>query len=205
MSQEIPANRMELLSVKKRKKLAQTGHNLLEKKRDALIQKFFEYVKEYRELAADTLIQLAQAYEKLHVAQAVSGVNRVKSLAYSAQESFSAKKTTNNIMGVKIDSLEIHKTAVTHNASLIGTSNYVTQARESFQQVVPELVKLAELEQTIFSLADEIRKTKRRVNALEHIYLPRLESTQKRISDRLAEIEREEFTRLKHVKEQLEK
>jgi V/A-type H+-transporting ATPase subunit D len=203
--ENVSANRMELLSVKKRRKLASTGYTLLKKKRDALIKHFFDYVKQYKELSANTIEQLKEAYETLHIAQAVSGVNRVKSLAYSTKESFSATTQLKNLMGVKINALSVQKQPVEHNASLIGTSNYVTQAQEAFQNAVPELVKLAEIEQTIFALADEIRKTKRRVNALEYIYLPKLEETEKSIQDRLAEMEREEFTRLKHVKEQLEK
>lgn len=202
--ENVAANRMELLATKKRRKLASKGYDLLKKKRDALIKHFFDYVKEYKERSADVIEQLSGAYDVLHVAQAVSGVNRVKSLAYSTKESFKASTETKNLMGVKITSLQVTKQPVEHNASLIGTSNYVSQAQTQFQDVVPELVKLAELEQTIFALADEIRKTKRRVNALEHIYLPKLEETEKSISDRLAEMEREEFTRLKHVKGQLE-
>ncbi|MFT4250379.1 MAG: V-type ATP synthase subunit D [Candidatus Woesearchaeota archaeon] len=196
-----PSNRMELLAVKKKKKLATTGHQLLTKKRDALIQHFFSYVKEYKRLASDVTQQLQEAYTQLHVAQAVSGVNRVKSLAYSTQESFLTTYTEKNLMGVRINALELQTQAVKHNASLIGISEYVMQAQKQFQTVVPLLVKLAEIEQTIYALAEEIRKTKRRVNALEHIYIPELESTQKTIAQELAEREREEFTRLKHIKE----
>ena len=166
MSQRVPANRMELLRVKDKRKLASKGYDLLKKKRDALIKQFFEYVKQYKELSSDTVEQLQEAYDVLHVAQAVSGVHRVKSLAFSTRESFSVQHTEKNLMGVRVPTLDVQKKPVTHNASLIGTSYYVTDAQQRFQDTVPTLVKLAELEQTIFALADEIRKTKRRVNAL---------------------------------------
>ena len=196
-----PANRMELLRTKDKRKLAQRGFELLKHKRDALIQAFVKHVEEYKKHSQHTLEELQAAYNVLHVAQAVSGVHRVKSLSFATRESLQATKHTKNLMGVQVQTLNITKLPVTHNASLIGTSYHVTDAQTRFQAVVPQLVKLAELEQTIFALAQEIRKTKRRVNALEHIYLPRVQETEKNIKDRLAEIEREEFTRLKHIKE----
>lgn len=198
------ANRMELLRVKKKQRLAQKGHSLLEKKRDALIREFFTHVQEYKRLSSDVSAQLQAAYEKLHIAEAVSGVNRVKSLAYSTNPSFKAITQTKNIMGVRIKQLDIQTQEVVQNASLIGISQYVIQAQKAFTTVVVRIVKLEEIKQTIYALAEEIKKTKRRVNALEHIHLPRLEHTKKTISDTLAEREREEFIRLKHVKKQLD-
>ena len=192
---------MELLRTKDKRKLATRGHQLLTRKRDALIQEYFRFVQEYKKLSSDVHQQLQAAYKTLHVAQAVSGVHRVKSLSFAARESIQATHQEKNLMGVRVTTLQLTQEPVSHNASLIGTSYHVTNAQQQFAQVVPRLVKLAELEQIIFALADEIRKTKRRVNALEHIHLPRIQATQKRIQARLAEIEREEFIRLKHVKE----
>ncbi len=196
-----PANRMELLRTKKKTRIATRGHELLEKKRDALIQEYVTYVREYKKRSKNTLEQLQQAYKQLHVAQAVSGVHRVKSLGFATNKSLEAIHEEKNIMGVRVQTIRVNKLPFKHNASLIGTSYYVTQAQEQFQEVVPELVKLAELEKIIFALAEEIKKTKRRVNALEHIHIPRLEETKKHIQARLAEMEREEFVRLKHLKE----
>lgn len=196
-----PANRMQLLRTKKKRKLAQRGHELLTRKRDALIREFVNQVRSYKEHQQDILDQLQEAYRVLHVAQAVSGVHRVKSLSFATKKNIELRKEEKNFMGVRVDTLDVQTKPTTHNASLIGTSYYVTDAQKQFQQAVPQLIKLAEKEQIILALADEIRRVKRRVNALEHIHLPRIQATEKNIKDRLAEIEREEFTRLKHIKE----
>lgn len=196
-----PANRMQLLKTKQQRKLAQKGFELLKKKRDALIREYVGYVQEYKKQNQQLIKDLTTSYNTLHKAQAVSGVHRVKSLGFSTKPSIQVNKKEKNIMGVRVDTLDIHTVTPETNASLIGTSYYVTQAQEQFQHTIPALIRLAELEKIILALAEEIKKTKRRVNALEHIHLPRIQKTQKHIQDRLAEIEREEFTRLKHLKE----
>lgn len=204
MTENTPATRMELLRAKSKRKLAVKGHSLLKRKRDALIRSFFDYVKQYRELRGRVHGQMAEAYDVLHIAQGVSGVNRVKGLAFAARPSFSLEFSDRNLMGVRVPAITVNQEQGGVNASLIGTSYYVKDAYDRFQRLVPDLVKLAELEQVLLKLADEIRATKRRVNALEYIQIPRLEELVRDISARLAEQEREGFTRLKHVKRQLE-
>ncbi len=198
-----PTTRMELLRVKAKKKLAQKGHGLLKKKRDSLIRTFFELIKDYKTLKADVQRSLDEAYEELRVAQAVSGVNRVKSLAFSTNETCNVSFTTRNLMGVQVAELSIDEKENGLNVSLLGLSQYVENARKNYVQLLPTLLKLAEIENTIFKLADEIVKTKRRVNALEYIKIPELVAVEKNIKAQLAEMERESFIRLKKTKERL--
>ena len=194
--------RSELLKTKQRKKTAIKGHSLLKKKRDALIRKFFELIKNYKELKIKTIEKLNQSYKVLHKAQGVSGVNRLKSLSFSSEKSMTLKLTKTNMMGVEIPKFELLKNEHSMNASKIGLSYYVEDARNKFLDLLPDIIKLSEIEQVIYALAEEIKKTKRRVNALEYIKIPELEKIEKTIKERLAEIERESFVRLKNIKKQ---
>ena len=205
MTEYTSPTRSELLKVKAQRKLAQKGHDLLKRKRDALIRIFFEKIKEYKRLKQSTLEGLKIAFETLQIAQGVSGVNRVKGLAFSSNPSFDIIASEKNLMGVRVPKFDIKEKAVELNASMIGTSFQVEESRERFIKLVPDLVRLAEIEQVIFTLAEEIKKTKRRVNALENIKIPELAATEKKIKDQLAEIEREAFVRLKNVKQKMER
>jgi V/A-type H+/Na+-transporting ATPase subunit D len=196
--------RMELLKTRQQKKTAIKGHSLLKKKRDALIREFFILIKNYKELKQKTIIKLQNAYKVLSIAQGVSGVNRVKGLAYSSEKAFNITLSTSNLMGVKVPKLIFSSMPATFNASLIGASYFVEDARNKFLELMPEMIKLAEIELVIKELAEEIKKTKRRVNALEYVKIPQIQDKEKQIANRLSEMERESFIRLKNVKKKLE-
>ena len=205
MTQQISITRMELLKLRSKKKLAKKGHDLLKKKRDTLIKEFFTLIKEYKELKQQTVENLGVAFKTLNIAQGISGVNRVKGLAYSAQPSCVVNGETKNLMGVRVPKFTIECVQKAgFNASLIGTSYHVKKARDAFVDLLPAMVRLAETEQVIFTLAEEIKKTKRRVNALEYIKIPEMEHQENVIKTQLAEVERESFARLKNVKKKLE-
>ncbi len=195
-----PANRMELLASKQQKKLAEKGHSLLIKKRDALIREFFRAIKEYQEAEEQTKRELARANDLLQRSQAISGSNRVKGIALSTEAKMEVHFEKKNIMGVRVPKIALALEEYPQNTSPIGTCHYVTQTQEIFSELLPKIISLAELEQTIYALADEIKKTKRRVNALEHIRIPQIQQEIKQIRERLEEREREEFVRIKHLK-----
>lgn len=197
--------RQELFKTKKQVKLAKRGHKLLEKKRDSLIRKFFELIENYKKLKKETIELLQKAYKQLHKAQGVSGVNRLKSLSFSSKKSFELKAIKTNYMGVKIPSYMLKIQNKGYNASRIGTSYYVETTKNMFQKALPNIVKLTEIEQVIHKLAEEIKKTRRRVNSLENIKIPSFEHKQKKIEQRLEEIERENFFRLKNVKKKIQR
>lgn len=203
MNERIPPNRSELLKVKQKKKAAIKGHGLLKKKRDTLIRKFFELIKDYKQLKRETIIELNKSYKTLQKAQGVSGVNRVKSLSFSSKKAFDIKTSSSTLMGVKIPEYEVISYTPDFNASLIGVSSYVRNARDKFTNIISKMVKLAEIEQVIYKLAEEIKKTKRRVNSLKHIRIPGLEDSEKEIKDKLDEMERESFVILKEVKKKI--
>ncbi|NKQ39452.1 MAG: V-type ATP synthase subunit D [Methanosarcinales archaeon] len=198
--------RMELLKLKKRKILAQKGHDLLEEKRDALIMEFFKRIKNYRKDKAELEIEIKKAFETLIEAQMVIGYTGLEESSYSVNEMKDIEMKVRNITGVKvplIEKMEFLRESKERGYSFVSTSAKLDEAANSFENVVKNILRLAESEGSIRKLAQEIEKTKRRVNALENILIPKLGNTQNYIKMHLAELEREDFFRRKKIKSAL--
>ena len=205
-SQIKAATRMELLALKKKVKLAIKGHKLLKEKRDALVSEFFKLIDNLKEIRKEMEDKIATAYKSLILAQAISGYSEVSLAANSISSSGSIEFQPNNIMGVKVPifKFEKEKTTVAEKGySLISTSLELDTAAKNFEDVLEIIVKLAEAEATVRMLAEEIKKTKRKVNALERILIPRLNDDIIYIKMRLEEMERENFSRLKVIKKRI--
>jgi len=203
MKKNTPPTRMELLKLQKKKKLAEKGHTLLEKKRDALIHEFLQRIETYKQLKKDVYADLQDAYTTLHITQALNGVDIVKSIGDSQKPTFNIEQDQQNLMGITVPTYNVKTKKPSQNIDLLGTSKEVKKSRKDFQNVVIQIIKLAEIEEVIYLLAEEIKKTKRRVNSLEHIKIPGMKNQEKKIKRQLDELEREEFTRLKKIKERL--
>ncbi len=203
----INPTRMELLKLKDREKLAVKGHSLLKEKRDALIKEFFDIldrVKGSRGKVEDTL---KSAFEDLTAAQVVMGDLAVQKSALSVKESINVDIESRSIMGVVVPVMESkmeERTLVDRGYSFADTSVRLDEAAKRFEESISLIIELGEIEKTIYLLAAEIESTKRRVNALEHIMIPKLENTVKSIEMRLQEMERENFVRLKMIKSTIE-
>lgn len=203
MIEGVNPTRMELLKLKDREKLAIKGHGLLKEKRNALIMEFFnilERVKGSRETVEN---KLQEAFEDLTAAQIAMGDIAVKKAAMSVKESVDVDIDSRSVMGVVvplIDSETSQRTIVDRGYGFMDTSAKIDEAAANFEESIKLILELAEIEKTIMLLAAEIESTKRRVNALEHIIIPRLENTVKYIEMRLEEMERESFVRLKMIK-----
>ncbi len=202
MVTQIIATRMELLRLKKKGKLAQKGHKLLKEKRDALIGEFFSLVDSLKMLRRNVEGELSGAYRSLIIAQAVGGYQDVK-LAAEAQEVLPPLDVDQKtIMGVKVPLFSLAG-KVTSTYSVVGAPLELDIATEKFSGVLQSLIKLAQEEEAVRRLAEEIKKTKRKVNALEQILIPRLEKDIVYIRVRLEEMERENFSRLKIIKKRM--
>ncbi|MEA4956110.1 V-type sodium ATPase subunit D [bioreactor metagenome] len=203
----INPTRMELLKLKDREKLAVKGHSLLKEKRDALIKEFFDIldrVKGSRGKVEDTL---KSAFEDLTAAQVVMGDLAVQKSALSVKESIDVDIDSRSIMGVVVPVMESkmeERTLVDRGYSFADTSVRLDEAAKKFEESLSLIIELGEIEKTIYLLAAEIESTKRRVNALEHIMIPKLKNTVKSIEMRLQEMERENFVRLKMIKSTIE-
>ncbi|UCE37857.1 MAG: V-type ATP synthase subunit D [Thermoplasmata archaeon] len=199
----INPTRMELLSVRKRKKLAEKGHKLLSEKRDALVVQFFDIIKDRNTLREKANSDLKRSYTALMEAQMIMGQDKVGDATGSIPELGKVPMRTVNIMGVHVPKVEYDAIPSRTGEPLYGyidTSAKLDEACEKFRKLLIDILRLAEVEGTIERLAIEIEKTKRRVNALEHIFIPRLKATEKYIEMQLQEREREDFFRRKRIK-----
>ncbi len=202
MPQDIKPTRSELLKVKKQIKLAKSGHSLLKKKRDGMILEFFEILKKAKTLRRELVEEYKIALERMNIARTIEGDLKVKSIAMAIKEIPDIKLTTKNIMGVKvpkIESSEIQKAFMERGYGLYNSSA-IDEAATAYEKVVEKILLAAEVETSMRKLLNEIEKTKRRVNALEFVVMPRLEEVQNFIRLRLEEMERENIFRLKRIK-----
>ena len=196
----VKPTRMQLLEIRKKRKLAQNGHKLLSEKRDALIAEFFKIIDVRNSLRKKVEEELKDAFMDLIEAEMVMGRANVLDVARQMDPFGEVETTTMNIMGVLTPQMEIVKNERGIEYGFLATSAKLDQATVKFQKILDDIVKLAEVEGTIEDLAREIEKTKRRVNALEHIFIPRFKATEKYIELVLDEREREDFFRRKRIK-----
>ncbi len=204
----INPTRMELLSLKNRTKLAVKGHGLLKEKRDALIKEFFDILDRVKGVREDAERSLKEANEALLEAQIAMGDLAVRKASLSVKESIDVDIKSRSVMGVSVPVTKVkmeERSIIDRGYSFADTTIQLDEAAKKFEESVKFLIELGEVEKTIFLLAEEIEATKRRVNALEHIMIPRFENTEKYIDMRLQEMERENFVRLKMIRSTIEK
>lgn len=207
MLEGVNPTRMELLKLKDREKLAVKGHGLLKEKRNALIMEFFNILERVKGSRDEVEKKMAEAFEDLTTAQIVMGDLAVKKAAVSVKESVKVDIDSRSVMGVVVPILEAEtsqRNMVQRGYGFVDTSAKLDEAARKFEESINLILELAEIEKTIVLLAEEIESTKRRVNALEHIIIPRVENTVKYIEMRLEEMERENFVRLKMIKKAME-
>jgi V/A-type H+-transporting ATPase subunit D len=207
MPENLSPTRMELLNLRKKIKLAQQGHKLLKQKRDVLILEFFKILSKTKDLRSELNEQIKKAYKSVAIAQIFHGAAEVENIALSVALAPSISIKIKNVMGLKISEVSyssIQKRDLTQRGySLISSSAKIDRAVEDFSTVLDLVIKLAEIENASRKLIVEIEKTKRRVNALEFILIPRLMQQVKDIQFQLEEMERDSFVMLKTIKRKL--
>ncbi len=199
----VKPTRMELLQMRKRASLAERGHRLLKEKRDALVSEFLSIAGNVRKMRREAEEELARAYQDLLASQAILGVGAVREISFNTEQDVQVRLSSRNIMGVRVPIIESGSAARTmlhRGYGFAETSAKLDEAAAKMERALANIIKLAEVEETVRRLALEVEKTKRRVNALEYIVMPRLKATVKHIRMRLDEMERESFTRLKKIK-----
>ncbi len=195
-------NRMQLLRLRRRLTLAKRGHKLLKDKQEELMRRFLGLVHEARDLRAAVEEELKRAHAAFVSARFdMDGSAMAAALAFS-RRIVSLKADREQVMNLKVPvfSVEFPEEAELGYGYLDTTAD-LDRALELYAAVLPKLMKLAETEKSVQLIATELEKTRRRVNALEHILIPSLEETIKFITDRLSELERATATRLMKVKE----
>ena len=203
ISTDIRPTRLEYLRAKKRIKIAQKGLKLLKLKRQALILEFFSITKSSAKLRGKLNSELIRGYQSIRMAEMLDGEMRLENEAMKIPRLKKLLITPKNVMGVKIPRLEggTREQALTEYLLEIPVS--ISEAMKAFQEVHKIVLDVAEKETTLRKLLNEIEKTKRKANAIENVFIPRLEAAVKFILFRLGEIERETFTMLKTVKRKI--
>ena len=207
MANRVSPNRMELMRLKSRLKVASRGHKLLKDKRDGLMRFFverIEYATKLRKLV-DTLLEDANA--AMTIAESVNGSKVINEALLLNSEPLKVKVDEVSVMSLSIPRFEINfKDELEEGRypyGLASTSSELDTAIEYLQKAFPALLTLASAEKEIQMLAREIETTRRRVNSLEHFMIPEMEAQIKSISMRLEENERDNITRLMKVKDQI--
>ena len=200
---DVTPNRSVLLDLKKRLKMTQSGYKVLKMKRDGLIIEFFEVLEKARKMREGVSSDYDSAMEKITIARVVVGDIAVKSAAYALKADPQVSGGSKSIMGrmvPKVEATRIHTDITEKGYGVISTSAYIEDASMAFEKLLDTIVRAAEVETTMKKLLDEIEKTKRRVNALEFKISPELNESVRFVRFNLEEMERENTTRLKHLK-----
>jgi len=202
--------RMELTRLKGRLKTAQRGHKLLKDKQDELMKKFIDYVKRNMELRLDVEKELTVAFKNFLIARAVMSSEVLEEAIMYPTQKINLEMSTKNIMSVNSPVFNLVKEENKEASSIYpygfaATSGELDGAIFSLQEVFDKLIELAQVEKTCQLMADEIEKTRRRVNALEYVMIPQLIETVKYITMKLDENERGSRVRLMKVKDMMEK
>lgn len=203
MVQDIKPTRSELQNLKKRITLAESGYNLLKKKRDGLILEFFEVLKQAKSLRKELTEEYTEALRSINMARVVEGDLALTSLSMAVVTKPEVELISKNIMGVvvpKIKSQPVQHHFMDRGYGTISSSTMIDNAAFSYEKVVEKVIQAAETETTMKKLLEEIEKTKRRVNALEFEVIPKMKQQMVFIKMRLEEMDRENVFRMKKIK-----
>ncbi|MCQ2430816.1 MAG: V-type ATP synthase subunit D [Clostridia bacterium] len=198
--------RMELKKIQTRYITARRGHKLLKDKRDELMKKFLEVVREDKALREKVEASLASVQASFSVASAVSSPLMLKEALILPKREGRLDVTYKNVMSVVVPefSLELSGSGSdSYNYGMAFTSGELDASLVELNDLLEDMVRLAEMEKTAQMLAEEIEKTRRRVNALEYIMIPQYLETMKSIKMKLDENERGNTTRLMKVKDMM--
>lgn len=187
-----------LINTKKSLSLASLGFDLMDRKRNILIREMVALIDVVKELRGQIEETYAAAYKALQRANITMGV--IDNVAAGIEIENGIQITYRSVMGVEIPKVSFQSTQPEHVYGFVGTDSQFDMAYIRFEKVKQLTVTLAEVENSVCRLANEIKKTQRRANALSNIIIPQFEDTIKMITDSLEEKEREEFSRLKVIK-----
>lgn len=204
-SSQIIPTRMELSRIKHKLQIARKGHKLLKDKRDELMRQFMIMVKENMELRKKVEAGIQQANTNFVIAKAGMDEYTLNTALMAPKQKVELDMTTKNVMSVNIPQFEAKtRTADPNDIYSYGfafTSGDLDFAVKSLADVLPDMLELAEKEKACQLMADEIEKTRRRVNALEYVVIPDCEENIKYISMKLEENDRDTKTRLMKMKD----
>ena len=180
--------------------LARQGYYLMDKKRNVLLKELMALIDEAKEIQEQIDSTFTKAYACLQRANIEHGISKVQQLAFTVPIEESIRIQTRSIMGTEIPHVKYDEKENNLTYSFSTTSESIDIAREAFREVKDLTIKLSMVENSAYRLASNIKKTQKRANALKNITIPMYTNLVHNINNALEEKEREEFTRLKVIK-----
>lgn len=196
--------RQELLKLKRRKKMAVRGHKLLKEKRDGLMKQFMAIIREAKDLRGTMEETLGEAFKSFVFASADMRADAMQEALSLPAKKVTLQSETKNVMSVNIPQFEYKEEGGFLSYSLGTTASDLDDSLNTFSKALQDMIKLAEIEHSAKLLAEEIEKTRRRVNALEYVFIPQMVATIKYIEAKLNEQERGTIVTMMKVKDLIE-
>ncbi|HBM79588.1 MAG: V-type ATP synthase subunit D [Clostridiales bacterium] len=200
MAVNIAPTKSNLMSAKASLDFSKKGFELLDKKRNVLIREMMGLIGRAKDIQGRIDMIFQEAYEALKVANMTEGISTVLNIAETIDVADDYDVLLKSVMGVEIPTLKFTRKKLEPSYSFYRTNNAFDIAVIKFQEVKYLIYELAEVENSVYKLAFEIKKTQKRTNALQNIQIPKFKEIVKYIEDVLEEKEREDFFRLKMVK-----
>lgn len=202
-SKQVFPTKGNLIATKKSLTLARLGYDLLDRKRNVLIREMMTLVDKVKLLRDEITQVYEEAYYALQQANVSIGV--ITEITNSVKIETGVKISYRSVMGVEVPSVHMDESEITLEYGFEDSNSKVDEAYVLFHRVKDLTIILAEVDNSVYRLANAIRKTQKRANALKNIVIPNMQGTVKFITEALEEKEREEFSRLKVIKKNKDK
>ncbi|MGE5632737.1 MAG: V-type ATP synthase subunit D [Caulobacteraceae bacterium] len=203
--QEVTYTKTSLMAAQNSLELSLKGFELLDKKRNVLIMSMMSFIERAEKVQEKVETVFREAYEALQTANITMGISSVNEIAQSIPEASGYDVLTKSIMGVEIPEIKYNPEDLPHFYSFYHTNTALDVAFQKFHEVKLLLYELSEIEDSVYKLAMEVKRTQKRTNALQNIQIPKYKEIVGKIIEVLEEREREDFFRLKVVKKKGEK
>lgn len=201
MNTQLAPTKANLMKSKNMLSFSVKGYDLLDKKRNVLIREMMGLVQSATVIQGKIQSNFESAFEALKFANITLGFSTVEELAISVPDTEDFQVLYHSVMGVEIPEVRFEETPLTVSYGFYRTNAALDEAMEKFRRVRFLTYALAEIENAVYKLAMEIKKTQKRANALEKIQIPKYKIIVKDIEETLEEKEREDFFRLKKIKD----
>jgi len=201
----IPPTRMNLLRIKRSLRIAESGREILEKKRDILMVELRNFLYDLQRTREELNEALSEAFSYIERAAVHLGVEKVERIAESISKPIEFDVDYRSIMGVTVPKVKLKGEKPEPDYGFLGTNIHLDLAFKKFYALLDLICRLAELEESVYRIAGAIESAQKRINALKHVHIPRYRKLVKEMEMALEEREREDFVRMKKVKSMMEK
>lgn len=200
MEESITYTKTQLMAAQNSLELSTKGFELLDKKRNVLIMTMMSFIDRAEKIQKKINSVFEEAYGALQAANITLGVENIIDIANSIPQTSQFEVLSRSVMGVEIPTIKYEKEEIQHYYSFYHTNAALDEALHKFQELKYLIYELSEVEDSVYKLAMEVKRTQKRANALQNIQIPKYETIVKKIEDVLEEKDREDFFRLKVVK-----